>query len=63
MIKINEKTTYIGGNEFEIYTDLARLHAAIVKNPELMQLDQLAMEAVKKAIKDNMLDELLGGKK
>ena len=63
MIKINKNQTYIGGDEFEIYTDFVRLRAAIVKNPELMKVDQMAMETVKKAIKDDMLDELLGGKK
>lgn len=64
MIEISkEKGIRFCGDEFELFTDLTCLHAAIVKNPELIKLDTMAMEAVKRAIKENVLDELLGGQK
>lgn len=40
MIEISkEKGIRIVGNEYDLYMDLVCLHAAIVKNPELMKLD------------------------
>lgn len=62
MIEISERRTYFGGNEFELFMDFMRLRAAIVKNPGLMKIDQMAMEGIKKAIADNQIDELLGGR-
>ena len=61
MIEITkEKGINLSGNEYELFVELTCLHAVIVKNPELMKVDQMAMEAVKKAIKENKIDELLG---
>ena len=63
MIKITEDQTYFGGNEFELFKDLMRFHAVIMKNKELMKINMMAMEGVKQAIKDGMLDEIAGEKR
>lgn len=63
MIKITENQTYFGGNEFELFMCLMRFHAVIMKNEELMRIDMMAMEGVKQAIKEGMLDEIAGEKR
>lgn len=61
MIEISkEKGIRLVGDEYELFVDLTCLHAVIVKNPELIKVDRMAMEAVKKAIEENKIDEILG---
>ncbi len=59
MIKVDENGVVIEGNDFEIYSHLVALHAVIIKEPMLMKQDQFAMAAVKKALQEGFLDELV----
>ena len=59
MIKVDKNGVVIEGDDFEIFSQLAALHTVIIKEPGLMKQDQLAMAAVKKALQEGFLDELV----
>lgn len=63
MIKVDEKCVAITGREKEIVENLIKLHIAIMKDPELMQMDLLAMDAAVDLVKnDNVSGTIIKGK-
>ena len=58
MIELKNNIFNAEGSDFELYADLVVLHSVIIQEPQLMKLDQMAMEAVKTAIKEGKLDQI-----
>lgn len=58
MIIVDDKKTEISGDDFEVYSSLVHLRAAIVQEPWLMELDQAAMRCVEAALKDGIIKQI-----
>lgn len=60
MITITDDSMTFPEDEFQLFSDLMRLYAAIATNPTIKRVNQMAIKGVQRAAEENMLNEILG---